>query len=211
MEDSSKKPRGQIMESVEEIKQELVIAQQQHELVAIYNFNDDETFSVGYVIDMDGVFVLTLGIDMEGKINGITAIRLASIHRVDKNTDYLTTVSIRQDVAKQYNFYDIWHVQNYLKKSEFRKNGILATILQECYETKEALVIGSKKYKDRDDFEGYIHELTPIKLTMHYLKFEDLSSLWEYEILWAEVDYLRIKGTQAHMSQAILDRIFRSE
>lgn len=181
------------MENVDEIKQELVLAQQKQELITIYNFDGDGTFSVGYVVGMDGVFVLTIGIDMEGKINGLTAIRLSSIHRV----------------ARQNGFYDLWHVADYLQQTDFKTDGILATILQECVETKEPLVIGTRQYKDRDDFEGYIHELTPIKLIMHYLKFEDLSSLWEYEILWAEVDYIRIKGSQAHMCQAILDRVFR--
>lgn len=198
------------MENQDQIKQELVLAQQQHELITIYNFETEGTFSVGYVVGMDGVFVLTVGIDMEGKINGLTAIRLTSIHRVARNTDYLTTVKIKQQVARQNNFYDLWQVEDYLKQADFKTDGILATILNECVTTKEPLVIGTRKYKDRDDFEGYIHALTPIKLTMHYLKFEDLSSLWEYEILWAEVDYIRIKGTQAHMCQAILDQIFRS-
>lgn len=199
------------MKSKDEMKQELVIAQQQHELVAIYNFANDDTFSVGYVVEMDGVFALTLGIDMEGKINGLTAIRLDSIHRVDRDTDYLTTVGIKQEVARRNQFYDIWHVQQYLNQADFGNVGILASILKECAQTKEPLVIGTRKYKDRDDFDGYIHELTPIKLTMHYLKFEDLSSLWEYEILWAEIDYVRIKGTQAHMSEAILDQVFRED
>lgn len=197
------------MENVDEIKQELVLAQQKQELITIYNFDGDGTFSVGYVVGMDGVFVLTIGIDMEGKINGLTAIRLSSIHRVARDTDYLTTVQIKQDVARQNGFYDLWHVTDYLQQTDFKTDGILATILQECVETKEPLVIGTRQYKDRDDFEGYIHELTPIKLIMHYLKFEDLSSLWEYEILWAEVDYIRIKGSQAHMCQAILDCVFR--
>ncbi|MGN1284946.1 MAG: hypothetical protein ACI4TY_06570, partial [Candidatus Limosilactobacillus intestinavium] len=68
--------------SSSEIKEQLIMAQQQGNLVEVYNFDDDDIFNVGFVIAIDPLFVLLLGIDWDGKINGLTAIRLTSIHKV---------------------------------------------------------------------------------------------------------------------------------
>lgn len=89
------------MDQLDEIKQGLILAQQQNELIAIYNFNTDATFSVGYIVALDSVFVLIEGIDMEGKLNGLNAIRLTSINHLKRDSDYLRTVQIKQAVAKK--------------------------------------------------------------------------------------------------------------
>lgn len=196
------------MDQLREIKQELVLAQQQNELIAIYNFNTDETFSVGYIVALDSVFVLIEGIDMEGKINGLNAIRLTSINLLKRKSDYLTTVKIKQEVAKKYGYYDIWYIQDVVKKADFTSHGILTNFLQFSYQQKQPIVVGTRKFKDSDDFNGYINVLSAVKLNLHYLNFDDLSSLWEREVLLAEIDYLRMGGTQTYTSKEILRQVF---
>jgi len=70
------------------------------------------------------------------------------------------------------------------------------------------VVIGTQKYKGRDDFEGMVHELTHIGLTLHYYNEHDLSSLWTYDILLAQIDYLRVRGFQAMQTKAIMEGVF---
>lgn len=78
-----------------EIREALLISQQQGTLVEVYNFVDDDTFNVGFVLATDQTFTLILTLDWDAKLNGITAIRLSSIHAVRSRTDYLTTVSFK--------------------------------------------------------------------------------------------------------------------
>lgn len=196
------------MDRLNEIKQQLVLAQQQNELIAIYNFNTDATFSVGYIIALDSVFVLIKGIDMEGKLNGLNAIRLTSIQHLKRESDYFTTVKIKQAVARKYGYYDIWHIQDVAGKVDFTSHGILASFLKYSYQQKQPIVVGTRKFKDADDFNGYLSALSAIKLNLHYLNFDDLSSLWERDILLADIDYLRVGGTQTYTSMEILRRVF---
>ncbi|WP_137598090.1 hypothetical protein [Paucilactobacillus kaifaensis] len=196
------------MDQLSEIKQELVLAQQHNELIAIYNFNNDETFSVGYIVALDSVFVLIEGIDMEGKLNGLNAIRLTSINHLKRASDYLTTVKIKQTVAQKYGYFDIWHIQNLVKTANFTSHGILTNFLSFSYQQKQPIVVGTRKFKDSDDFNGYINELSAVRLNLHYLDFDDLSSLWERDILLADIDYLRVGGTQSYTSMAILRQVF---
>ena len=66
----------------------------------------------------------------------------------------------------------------------------------------------TEKYKGSDDFTGIITDLTPIKVTIHYYNDHDLSSLWEYDILRAKIDYLRVRGTQMATGKQIFNDIF---
>lgn len=43
-----------------QIREQLTISQQQGTLVEVYNFADDDTFNVGFVIAMDPLFVLLI-------------------------------------------------------------------------------------------------------------------------------------------------------
>lgn len=191
-----------------ELKQELIFAKQNNELVAIYNFASDDTFTVGYVVAMDSLFVLILGLDMDSKINGLNAVRLTSIHDVKRDNDYLLNVKIREQNAKKYGYYDVWKLEQFLTSTKYGQQPILIRMLTEAFEQEEPIVIGTKEFKDRDDFDGYLASLDAVKLTLNYLNFEDLSSLWTRDILLADIDYLRVKGMQAHNSATILKEIF---
>lgn len=191
-----------------EIKEELIIAQQQGTLVEVYNFKGDDIFNVGFVIAIDQLFVLLLSIDWDGKINGLTAVRLSSIHQVRSQTDYLLTVSQKCKVAEDHGYFDIWGVQAYLRHHDFRNTNILRTLLDDSYHHQLPVVIGTDKYKGEDDFEGLIHDLSAIKLNLHYFNEHDLSSMWEYEILLAKIDYLRVRGTQCATTKQILKSVF---
>lgn len=46
-----------------QIREQLTISQQQGTLVEVYNFADDDTFNVGFVIAMDPLFVLLMTLD----------------------------------------------------------------------------------------------------------------------------------------------------
>ena len=63
----------------EQIRAQLAVSKQQGSLVEVHYFDEaGETFDVGFVLAVDELFVLLLGIDWDGKINGLTAVRLAS-------------------------------------------------------------------------------------------------------------------------------------
>lgn len=194
--------------SSSEIKEQLIMAQQQGNLVEVYNFDDDDIFNVGFVIAIDPLFVLLLGIDWDGKINGLTAIRLTSIHKVQAYTDYLTTVSIKCKVAEEHHYFDIWHLQEFLRHHDYQNKNILRTLLTDSFENKLPVVIGTDKYKGEDDFEGLINNLSEIKLDLHYINEHDLSSMWDYEILLVKIDYLRIRGTQMMQTKQIMQNVF---
>ena len=192
----------------EDIKAALLVSQQNGTLVEVYNFADDDTFNVGFVIATDQSFVLLMTLDWDAKVNGLTAIRLTSIHAVRSQTDYLTTISYKTKVAHQYHYFDLWHLQERLRSHDYRHRPILQTLLHEAVAEKEPVVIGTKKYKGRDDFEGVIAQLGEIKLTLHYYNEHDLSSLWEYELLLAQIDYLRVFGSQGRTTAAVLAGVF---
>ncbi|HJA24146.1 MAG TPA: hypothetical protein H9958_08060 [Candidatus Limosilactobacillus intestinavium] len=194
--------------SSSEIKEQLIMAQQQGNLVEVYNFDDDDIFNVGFVIAIDPLFVLLLGIDWDGKINGLTAIRLTSIHKVQAYTDYLTTVSIKCKVAEDHHYFDIWHLQEFLRHHDYQNKNILRTLLTDSFENKLPVVIGTDKYKGEDDFEGLINNLSEIKLDLHYINEHDLSSIWDYEILLVKIDYLRVRGTQMMQIKQIMQNVF---
>ena len=84
-------------------------------------------------------------------------------------------------------------------------------LLTDSYQNDLPLVIGTKKYKGGDDFTGVISDLGTIKLTLHYFNSHDLSSLWEYEILLAQIDYVRVRGTQTATARKVLDQVFHQE
>lgn len=194
--------------SSSEIKEQLIMAQQQGNLVEVYNFDDDDIFNVGFVIAIDPLFVLLLGIDWDGKINGLTAIRLTSIHKVQAYTDYLTTVSIKCKVAEDHHYFDIWHLQEFPRHHDYQNKNILRTLLTDSFENKLPVVIGTDKYKGEDDFEGLINNLSEIKLDLHYINEHDLSSMWDYEILLVKIDYLRVRGTQMMQIKQIMQNVF---
>lgn len=195
--------------SPDEIREEFVLAEQNGNLVEVYNFSDDDTFNVGFIIAMDKLFVLLLTIDWDGKINGLTAIRISSIHKVRSYTDYLTTVSLKCKVAEDHHYFDIWGLQEFLRHHNYRGKNILQTLLKDSYDNRLPVVIGTAKYKGQDDFEGLINKLTEINLNLHYFNEHDLSSLWEYEIPLVKIDYLRVRGSQSATSRQILRNVFK--
>lgn len=195
-----------------DIRAQLAASKQMGTLVEVHDFDPaGDTFDVGFVLAMDKLFVLLLGIDWDGKINGLTAIRLSSIHRVRSQTDYLTTVSLKCKVAQENGYFDLWKLQDYLHSHDYQGKNLLRTLLEDSYQNDLPLVIGTKKYKGSDDFTGVIADLGTIKLTLHYFNSHDLSSLWEYEILLAQIDYLRVRGTQTATARKILDQVFHEE
>lgn len=164
------------------IREQLTISQQQGTLVEVYNFDDDDTFNVGFVIAMDPLFVLMMTLDWDCKINGLTLIRIKSIHAVRSQTDYLTTCSYKSKVAQEYGYFDVFGLQRFLREHDFRHVNLLDTLLKDSIKHELPVVIGTNKYKGRDDFEGMVHDLTHIGLTLHYYNEHDLSSLWTYDI-----------------------------
>lgn len=191
-----------------EICAQLVMAKQQGRMLEVYNFNDEDDFHIGYVIAIDPLFVLLKSIDWDGKIGSLIVIRLTSIHKVQGFTDYLKTVAIKGAVARKNHYYDLWGIERFLKQHHYENKGLLKTILIQAQTMDEPVVVGTRKYKARDEFEGFVHELTPQKLTLHYYNEHDLSSEWEYEVLLAQVDYVRAFGTQSATTKAVMQTVF---
>lgn len=197
--------------NIAEIRSQLVMAQQQGRMLEVYDFNDDDSFHVGYVVAIDPLFVLMKNIDWDGKISCLIAIRLTSIHKVAAFTDYLKTVEIKGAVARKNHYYDLWGIERFLKQHHYENKGLLKTILTQAQALNEAVVVGTRKYKAQDEFEGFIHALTPQKMTLHYYNEHDLSSEWEYDILLAQIDYLRAFGTQSATTKAVMQAEFNDE
>ncbi|KRN59191.1 hypothetical protein [Limosilactobacillus secaliphilus] len=191
-----------------EIRAQLVMAQQQGRMLEVYNFNDDNDFNVGYVIAIDPLFVLMKSIDWDGKVSSLIAIRLTSIHKVRAFTDYLKTVAIKGAVARKNHYYDLWGTERFLKQHHYENKSLLKTMLTQAQSMDEAVVVGTRKYKAQDEFEGFVHQLTAQKLTLHYYNEHDLSSEWEYDILLAQIDYLRAFGTQSATTKAVMRSVF---
>lgn len=194
------------------VREQLALAKQGGYLVEVHNLPGDDYFNVGFVVGMDPLFCLLISIDWDGKINGLIVIRINSIQAVIKQTDYLTTVSEKTKVAHRYHYFDIWHVQEFLDEHpEITRGNLLEKALQDSYSNHLSVVVGTRKYKGNDDFTGKIAQLDRIQLVLHYFNEHDLSSLWEYQVLLAQIDYLRFRGTQMATGQQIFADIFPEE
>lgn len=195
--------------SENDIRVQLTIAKQQGTLIEVHNLPNDEYFNVGFVLALDPAFCLMISIDWDGKINGLIAIRLSSILYTERHSDYLLTVSEKTKVAHANHYFDVWQVQKFIDQHPTLTRGdLLSNLLTDSYTHKLPVVVGTQKYKGSDDFTGLITKLDPIQLTLHYFNERDLSSLWEYQVLRAQVDYLRVRGTQMATGQQILADIF---
>ena len=80
--------------------------------------------------------------------------------------------------------------------------------LQDSFKHHLPVVIGTNKYKGQDDFEGILTKVDKMQLTMDYYNEHDLSSLWEYQVFLANVDYLRVRGYQMATTKAIFKEVF---
>lgn len=196
----------------QDIRIQLTIAKQQGKLVEVHNLKGDDYFNVGFVVGIDKNFCLMISIDWDGKINDLIAIRLDSISAVNDQTDYLITVSEKTKVAHEHQYFDIWHVQDFLDQHpEITSGNILMNLLNDAVEHHLPVVIGTKKYHGRDDFSGMIHDLNEITLNLHYFNENDLSSMWSYDIPLSQIDYVRARGTQVATTRQILDDVFHQD
>lgn len=194
------------------IRAQLALARQQGTLIEIHNIPGDQYFNVGFVVAMDPLFCLVISIDWDGKINGLIVIRISSIQAVAQHTDYLMTISEKTKVAHQYDYFDIWHVQQFIDDHpSFSQGDLLNNALNDSLEHHLPVVVGTDQYKGSDDFTGLITERDRIKLTLHYFNENDLSSLWTYDILLTKIDYVRVRGTQAATGQQILNDLFTDQ
>ena len=194
------------------VREQLVLAMQQGYLVEVHNLPGDDYFNVGFVVGIDPTFCLLISIDWDGKINGLIVIRISSIMAIIKGSDYLTTVSEKTKVAHRYHYFDIWQVQRFLDDHpEITSGNLLGNALADAYDHHLPVVVGTREYKGNDDFIGHIVQLDRIQLVLHYFNEHDLSSLWEYQVLLAQIDYLRFRGTQMATGQQIFRDIFPEE
>ena len=189
----------------------MTIARQQGTLIEVHNIPHDEYFNVGFVVAMDPTFCLMISIDWDGKINGLIVIRISSIDKIESNTDYLLTISEKTKVAHRHDYFDLWHVQQFIDDHpDFSRGDLLNNALNDSYTHRLPVVVGTRKYKGADDFTGLIASRDRIKLDLHYFNERDLSSLWSYEILLAQIDYVRVRGTQAATGQQIMRDLFQN-
>lgn len=194
-----------------ELRAQLTIARQQGTLIEVHNIPHDEYFNVGFVVAMDPTFCLMISIDWDGKINGLIVIRISSIDKIESNTDYLLTISEKTKVAHRHDYFDLWHVQQFIDDHpDFSRGDLLNNALNDSYTHRLPVVVGTRKYKGADDFTGLIASRDRIKLDLHYFNERDLSSLWSYEILLAQIDYVRVRGTQAATGQQIMRDLFQN-
>ena len=56
-----------------------------------------------------------------------------------------------------------------------------------------------------------IHDLNEITLNLHYFNEKDLSSMWSYDILISQIDYVRSRGTQMATTKQILEDVFHQD
>lgn len=193
----------------QDIRVQLTIAMQQGTLIEVHNLPNDDYFNVGFVVAIDPVFCLMISIDWDGKINGLIAIRVKSIFYTERQSDYLTTISEKTKVAHDHDYFDIWNVQQFIDEHpQITKGDLLDNLLVDSYTNHLPVVIGTQKYKGNDDFVGLLTELSPFGVTIHYYNNHDLSSLWEYQVLRAQIDYIRTRGMQMATAKQILHDVF---
>lgn len=198
------------MDNNAQIRAALLSAMSDHQLIAVFNLPaSDDNFNVGYVLAVDVNFILLESIDWDGKIFGIDAIRISAIRELAVDTDYLQTVSVKMAVAKRRGYYDLWHVNDFVKGHPEVLDGDLAwNLLTDSYQSNLPVVVGTTRFQGQDDFEGMLSNLTAEALTIDYYNEHDLSSMWRYSTPLADVQYVRTRGTQAATTAAVLRDVF---
>ncbi|MEY8442360.1 hypothetical protein AALA17_06950 [Lactobacillaceae bacterium 24-114] len=192
-----------------DIRIQLAIAKQQGKLIEVHNLQDDSYFNVGFVVGLNDQFCLMISIDWDGKINGLIVIKINSINKIKDETDYLMTVSEKTKVAHRFDYFDIWKIQKFLDDHpEITQGNLLMNILRDSAENNFPVTIGTEKFEGRDDFSGMIHNLNEFTLNLHYINEHDLSSMWSYDILLRQINYVRARGTQMETTKQIMSDLF---
>lgn len=110
------------------------------QLVEIYRKDEDESFSVGYIIDFDINYLKFVLIDDEGKMNGIDIFRLDAVATISINTEYIKHVEIAQHIAKVKGYYNPFHINISLEHAE---NSILISAVKEVMNKNKVILLGT--------------------------------------------------------------------
>lgn len=179
-----------------DVVEQLATAKARQSLVAIYNFADAETFSVGTILATDASHVLLKVVDPNGSTNGIQLINRAFIGEVKLTSDYLRSIAVWQQAAQIGGYGDPWQLANQLAKVTLPAEDLLRSILRQALQTQQVINIATIQQLDDEqlidtDFTGVISDFVGDTVVLDYLDPWDLSDQWQLQIQLSEINSLR--------------------
>lgn len=180
-----------------DVVEQLATAKARQSLVAIYNFADAETFSVGTILATDASHVLLKVVDPNGSTNGIQLINRAFIGEVKLTSDYLRSTAVWQQAAQIGGYGDPWQLANQLAKVTLPAEDLLRSILRQTFQNQQVINIGTiQQLADQQltdtDFTGVISDFVGDTVVLDYLDPWNLSDQWQLQIQLNEINSLRL-------------------
>ncbi|WP_288529765.1 hypothetical protein [uncultured Secundilactobacillus sp.] len=196
---------------METIEQQLQRAQKTGHLVELYRYGDSKHFSVGYVVVSDSKFMLFKQVSTDGALDGAAVIRLNTISQVKDASDYLTALTALIALARQKNFYDIWHIDDVLNQFDFDQHSILKTVLKWAFKNDRVISLGIHPGKREEKYTGFVGALKSKKAHFNYIDRSDLSARWAVKLAYADINYLEFASFETYGATAIMERFMAAD
>ncbi|GEK28388.1 hypothetical protein [Furfurilactobacillus siliginis] len=192
-----------------EINDQLKSAQSRGLLLAIYHYFDDETFSVGRILQQDDTHVLLEVVDPNGSFNGLQLISKDFINRVVLRSDYLRSTEVWQQAANRDGYADPWQIEQTKASLNLDDNALLRSLLQNALRKELVLSLGTVRQVADDnvtdaDFTGLVAEYVGDAVALNYLDPWDLTDAWQIDIKTDEINYLRVGAGVCERMKALL-------
>ena len=115
-------------------------------------------------------------------------------------------------LKKQLNYVPDFNARNLIMRSSKTIGVLLPNIANPFF---AAFVKGIQKATRQAGFMPLIfsadHEEDQERYYLQRLVERSVDGLWEYEILLAQIDYVRVRGTQTATARKVLDQVFHQE
>ncbi|HAT54491.1 MAG TPA: hypothetical protein DCW31_04495 [Lactobacillus sp.] len=193
-----------------DIETQLTTAHDRGLLIAIYNFIDDETFSVGYVMAQDATHVLLKVVDPNGSVNGIQIINKTFITKVLLRSDYLRSTEVWTQTAIAQGRDDPWQVTQWTDQLSINPDNLLTSALQTALRHKWVINLGTIRQLDDEtaedaDFTGFLGDFVGDTLALNYLDPWNLADAWQIDMKLNEINYIRIGAGVCVNMQALFE------
>lgn len=192
-----------------EINDQLKSAQSRGLLLAIYHYFDDETFSVGRILQQDATHVLLQVVDPNGSFNGLQLISKDFINRIVLRSDYLRSTEVWQQAANRDGYADPWQIERTKAALNLDETALLRSLLQNALHQELVLSLGTVRQVDDEnvtdaDFTGIVDEYVGDAVALNYLDPWDLTDAWQIDIKTDEINYLRVGAGVCERMKALL-------
>ncbi|MGV0167054.1 hypothetical protein ACRYI5_00455 [Furfurilactobacillus sp. WILCCON 0119] len=193
------------------IDEQLDRAQARQQLIAVYNFVDEGTFSVGYVLQQDETHVLLKVIDPNGSINGLQLISKAFIDRVVMRSDYLRSSEVWQHVAETNGYADPWHLATTQQRLTLTPTKLMTSLLRDALQQKLIVNLGTIRQLEDDEvedasFTGFVGDYVGEAVALNYLDPWNLTDAWQIDIEVSAISYVRVGAGECVKMQALMEQ-----